>query len=687
MTTAFRLYRFALPLVLGLAIGVASATPTGAQDLQQLEQQAVRSAASAVAPSVVQIETLGGLETVEGMLTSSAPTTGLIVDSEGWIVSSAINFIQQPASILVTLPGGERKPASIVARDRSRMLVLLKVETTEPLAVPIAVPRAELQVGQTAIAIGRTFDPSQVNLSVGIVSAIQRIWGKAVQTDANISPANYGGPLVDLYGRVIGVLVPLSPESDDEVAGNEWYDSGIGFAVPLTDIMARLETLKAGKDLKAGLLGFAFENAQKLDAAPVLGVVKTKSPAAKAGLKAGDRLVSLNSLPIELQSDAMHILKPLYAGDAVQFVATRGAETIRGEAILVDQLIPFEHAYLGIAPRRLAQRESESKENPAENGEGTGDATPTNGGLPEGVEIETVIDDTPASRAGLIDGDRLTSWNGTPLTSVDQLRSLVANHDPGETITIGWVHDETAQSAEVKLDRLPRTLPDGQLQETNPATAPPAQAAAGVETGQREWKVPEEPNRGAAYIPPNYTADSSWGLLALIGPPSNEDLAKFIEPWKAICEQHRLILIVPQPEDPERWTPTEVAFVRKSIDQAVRQFRIDPQRIVAMGQEGGGGMAFLLAFRHRDLVRGLIIDRSAIPFGLMIPDNEPLQRLSILIHTTEDSKLKERVEQCIEALDQRKFPVVRVKRSTPDDDLTMDERHQLARWIDTLDRI
>jgi serine protease Do len=646
-----------------------------AQDLQAQEQQAVRAAIGSVADSVVQIETLGGLEMVEGMLTSSAPTTGLIVAADGWIVSSAFNFVQQPASILVTLPGGERKPARIVARDRSRMLVLLKVETEKELPTPVPVARDQLRVGQTAIALGRTFDPAQVNLSVGIISATQRIWGKAVQTDANISPVNYGGPLVDLYGRVIGILVPLSPESDGELAGNEWYDSGIGFAVPLTDILARLETLQAGTDLKAGLMGFAFENSQQLDAAPVLGVVKSKSPAASAGLRPGDRFVSLNDVPITLQSHAMHVLKPLYAGDEVQIVADRAGETIRGRAVLVDQLLPYEHAYLGLGPGRRA-----------------GDAP---NDRPPGIFVREVPVGSPAAQAGVQAGDRLVEWNDTTLTDADQLRTLLANHEPGDQATITWLqadapdNNDNRMSAMVTLDRRPQSLDSSEAtvaEEPVDAKANPP-VPADVEKGQLEWKVPEEPNNGAAFIPPNYTGDRTWGLLVLIGPPSADDLAKVIEPWKDVCQQNELILIVAQPEDPARWAPTEVAFVRKAIDQAQRRFAIDPQRVTVLGQEGGGGLAYLVAFRHRDVIRGLIIDRAAIPFGLSVPDNEPLQKLSLLIHQTTDAKLKERVDASIAALQKRKFHVTTVDRSSTDASLTAEERNRLARWINTLDRL
>ena len=85
------------------------------------------------------------------------------------------------------------------------------------------------------------------SVSVGIVSALDRIWGKAIQTDAKVSPTNYGGPLVDLQGRVQGVLVPASPQAEGETAGFEWYDSGIGFAIPLEDVYAVLPRLQAGQ--------------------------------------------------------------------------------------------------------------------------------------------------------------------------------------------------------------------------------------------------------------------------------------------------------------------------------------------------------------------------------------------------------------------------------------------------------
>ena len=319
--------------------------------LYSLERDALRAAANHVAESVVQIETLGGLEKVGRVLVGTGPTTGLVLSADGYIISSAFNFIQRPSSILVTLPNGKRRPAKVVSRDKSRMLVLLKVEPDEPLKVPIAAAVEELLVGQWAIAVGRTYGGSDVSMSVGILSATNRIWSKALQTDANISPGNYGGPLVDIQGRVLGVLVPLSPDAQSEIAGAEWYDSGIGFAIPLSDVFSRFEQLKAG-DLYAGVLGISFKGEQSVAGEPTIGVVQVNSPADDAGLEAGDKIIEANGVPVQRQAQVRHVLGPLYAGDELNLVVMRGDDRVETTATLVDKLVPYEHPFIGFLPRR-----------------------------------------------------------------------------------------------------------------------------------------------------------------------------------------------------------------------------------------------------------------------------------------------------------------------------------------------
>ena len=142
------------------------------------------------------------------------------------------------------------------------MLTLLKVNAKN-LPVPTLVSKSELREGQWTIALGRALDVKMDRapaVSVGVISALNRIWGKALQTDAKISPVNYGGPIVDIQGRVQGILIPASPRGEDEISGFEWYDSGIGFAVPMEDVFGGAAPAEKGKDLQKGLLGVAMKS-------------------------------------------------------------------------------------------------------------------------------------------------------------------------------------------------------------------------------------------------------------------------------------------------------------------------------------------------------------------------------------------------------------------------------------------
>ncbi len=111
------------------------------------------------------------------------------------------------------------------------------------------------------MGLGRFYRGDRSAVSVGVISAVNRIHGLAIQTDVKVSPVNYGGPLIDLTGKIQGILVPLSPrfDGDGASAGVEWYDSGIGFAIPSRDLMKVVDRLRAGKDLKPGKLGLTLQ--------------------------------------------------------------------------------------------------------------------------------------------------------------------------------------------------------------------------------------------------------------------------------------------------------------------------------------------------------------------------------------------------------------------------------------------
>jgi serine protease Do len=629
-------------------------------DPELLMEQAVRSAVERVAPSVVRIETLGGLERVGRLLVGSGPTTGLAVSADGYVMSSAFNFVNKPTSILVTLPSGKRAGASIVARDESRMLVLLKVKTDEKFRVPAAFPRDELQVGQTTIAVGRTYPGPTPNISVGILSAANRIWGKAIQTDAKISPSNYGGPLIDLEGRVLGLLVPLSPQAQGEIAGAEWYDAGIGFAVPLSDVLPQLEKMKKGEDLHPGVLGISLKQGNLFADPAEIGACHGNSPAAKAGLKKGDTIVEVDGTPIRRQSELKHALGSHYAGDKVNIVAVRGEERIEAVVELIDKLDPYEHPFLGILPRRYPVDER------------------------GGVIVRYVYAASPADEAGIVPGDRLTHLGDEPLPDGPTMQEMMATVDPQQPLKI--VYERGGKTSEVSVT--PRSLPT-----EVPPTLPPAGQfpqegdAERPQVGVVEIKLPEESNECFAYVPQAYHSDVPHGVFVWLHAPGGYDREALLDRWKRHCDGRDLILLAPKSADPKKWERTEAAFVHKALEDVLAKYNVDRARIVVGGYQGGAAMAYLVGFTHRDLIRGIVAVDAALPARTRPPANDPILRLAFYTTSATKSLLAAQVEAGVKKLREMKYPVTVLEQGEQAGRFNDLERSELIRWIDTLDRI
>ena len=629
-------------------------------DVAELEERAMQQAVQRIAPSVVRIETFGGQERVGRILVSQAPTTGVAVAANGYVVSSAFNFIQQPTSILVTLPSGKRAAAEIVSRDHSAMLVLLKVHSDERLVPASAAPAETVEVGQWALAVGRTYPTDQPSVSVGIVSAKNRIWGKAIQTDAKISPRNYGGPLVDISGLVLGVLVPLSPQGQSEVAGAEWYDAGIGFAIPLSGIYDRLERMKQS-DLHPGLLGVSLKGSDPYSGPVEIAACQARSPAYVAGLRVGDTIVQLDGLDIHRPNQMKHALGIRYAGDRIQLAAIRDGERLDLTIELADKLEPYAHPFLGVLPQRNTRAEE------------------------TGTRVRYVYADSGAAAAGLRANDRIISLNTEELANAGALRAALANYEPGQDVTIGVARDGAdSVLLTVKLGTLPTTIPP-----SLPPPQSPEQADTDHAPADRlvEIKVPEEPNDCFAYVPPGGDAPRSYGVIVYLVAPGKVDRDALVEKWKTDCDRRNLILLVPLPRVSSRWLPTEVGFIRKALDQVADQYDVDPTRVVVNGEQAGGAMAYLVAFRHRDVVRGVAVQDASLSRRLRLPHNDPVERVAFYMTLAEKSQLADRIRAGAERLAAMKYPVTLKHLGDVPRDLNKSERAELARWIDTLDRL
>ncbi len=296
----------------------------------QLTPRAFRLAVQKIDPCLVTIESFGGSSTNSGeiggiRMRGEGNTTGVMVSPDGLAITSSFNFIDQPGAVTVLTRDGERRVANVLGRDDTRRICLLKIEGVENMPVPEMVPVDEVRVGQWAVSVGVGYGDSSPAISMGIISAKNRIGGRAIQTDANISPANYGGPLLDIEGRMIGLCVPMSADSQDLGSGVEWYDSGIGFAIPLADAGGLIQRMSQGTHIRRAFLGIQSENSDESDGTRITQVVPN-SAADQAELTVNDVLLKLDDQPLPNVAELRAVLAKYYAGDRVTIQFRRADE-------------------------------------------------------------------------------------------------------------------------------------------------------------------------------------------------------------------------------------------------------------------------------------------------------------------------------------------------------------------------
>ncbi|HYH66552.1 MAG TPA: PDZ domain-containing protein [Urbifossiella sp.] len=680
---------------LALLAAIAVVLPVAAQDADEAAEKAVRAAADRVAPSVVMIHTAGGTETVEGkdlagkkafIGRGTGPTTGVVVGADGYVVTSSFNFANKPTDIFVTVPGKPREVAEVVGTDLSRMLTLLKVKSTG-LPVPAAVAKADVKVGQTALALGRALDPtptSAPSVSVGVVSAKNRLYGRAIQSDAKISPANYGGPLVALDGRVIGVIVPASPRGEGETAGFEWYDSGIGFVIPFEDVLAKLPALKEKKELRRGLLGFNPDpKAGPYAAPPVVAAVQPDSAAARAGLQVGDTIVKADGQAVPHFSALQHLLGPKYEGDTVALTVKRGDKEVElPPAKLLGSAPAYVNAFLGVLPMRSD--------------------------TVAGVGVRYVYPKSAAAEAGIKAGDRILvahrDKTNVPIKDRAALATFLSQQVPGTEVGVDVIRKEGSKTVTLKAKLT--TVPDFIPEKVPLVGAAPAEREVFVSAVQPDPFLPKKKDGKAetgflertdaatgrkhwVYVPDNYDPAVPHGLLLWLhpagagGPRDAENMVKTFRPF---CESSRTILVGPKAEAAEGWMPSESEAVVQDVNRVMGEYTIDKARVVAHGLGRGGQMAYYLAFQARDVFRG--VAAVGAPLGNPPRDNVATQPLSFFIAAgTRDPELKE-IEAGKALLDEKRFPVsFRRMADVGREYLDGPTFTEFQNWLDAIDRL
>ena len=293
----------------------------------------ISAAAAHIQPSVVTIDVRGSQEQGNG--------SGVIIRDSGYILTNdhVVSVAAGGGTMTVITHDGQQAKASIVGRDTSDDLAVIKVSGLKNLTAATFAKSSNLLVGQTVVAVGAPLGLSDTVTS-GIVSSTARPVRSgdsdqavfdAVQTDAAINPGNSGGPLVDLNGNVVGINAAIATANSGglQIPGQsqESGSIGIGFAIP-SDEASRIagQLIDTGKATHA-ILGVKVSG-QQSSASSTTGATLTEvdanSPAQKVGLKSGDVVTQVDTQRIDDADALIAAVRSHAPGDTVTVTYLRG---------------------------------------------------------------------------------------------------------------------------------------------------------------------------------------------------------------------------------------------------------------------------------------------------------------------------------------------------------------------------
>ncbi|HWI15776.1 MAG TPA: DegQ family serine endoprotease [Burkholderiales bacterium] len=344
--------------------------------------------------------------------------SGFIVSPDGLILTNA-HVVADASEVTVKLTDKREFRAKVVGVDRPTDVAVIRIDAKDLPTVKLG-DSNQVKVGEWVVAIGSPYG-FENTVTSGIVSAKARTlpdetYVPFLQTDVAVNPGNSGGPLFNMRGEVVGI--------NSQIYSRSGGYQGLSFAVPIdVAVQVKDQLLKHGT-VTRGRLGVTIQDVNqaladsfglKQPGGALVSAVEKDSPAAKAGIEPGDvitrygdtAITGSSQLPVVVASTTPGKRVPI---EVVRKGKTRTIDVAVGElksakvaAAAIDAATPGK---LGVAVRPLAAAERQQL------------------GVKSGLVVEQVSG--PAARAGLQPGDVILSLNGTPVTTADQLKGLLA---------------------------------------------------------------------------------------------------------------------------------------------------------------------------------------------------------------------------------------------------------------------
>ena len=321
------------------------AAPSGNATSTSSSTGSLADVAGAVSPSVVVVTTeqivtdnyfWGGQQVLSGA------GSGVILTTDGYIVTN-YHVVEGAQQVTVTLHDDSTYTATVVGSDQQSDIALLKIEA-DGLTPAVLGDSDNVQVGEVVIAVGNPMGTLGGTVTDGIVSALNRditVEGNQMtlmQTSAAISPGNSGGGLFNTNGELIGIVNAKYSDEDAE---------GLGFAIPVNTMKTVVQDLlENGYVTGRPALGITVITVGNVQTAMQYGVsslgvyvnsVDAGSGAEAAGMKAGDRIVSIGTQLVETTDDVTNALKNYNVGDVVEIQVDRGRELITLQVTLGEK--------------------------------------------------------------------------------------------------------------------------------------------------------------------------------------------------------------------------------------------------------------------------------------------------------------------------------------------------------------
>jgi serine protease Do len=352
--------------------------------------------------------------------------SGFIISSDGLILTNA-HVVKDAKSVTVTLTDRRTYKAKVLGYDTKTDIAVVKIPATNLPTVRVGNP-ATLQAGDWVLAIGSPYGFYNT-VTAGIVSAKSRSLPDDdmvpfIQTDVAVNPGNSGGPLFDTKGEVVGI--------NSQIFTQTGAFEGLSFAIPINVAEAVAKQIIQNGHVEHAKLGIAVQTVSQQLAnsfglqtprGALVADVSKGSPAAKAGIKAGDIILSVNGEPVNDSADLPMMIGLMQPGQPVKLgvwsdhhesTVTAKLGSFSNDMVLADASTAEGGHGLGLQVRPLKPTEEQQAD------------------VRHGLLVENVSG--PAAQAGVQSGDILLAVDGKPVDNVAQVRSILKSS--GKTVAL-----------------------------------------------------------------------------------------------------------------------------------------------------------------------------------------------------------------------------------------------------------